>query len=161
MSDRIINIFVAGLGGQGVITATDIIAETAFRMGCDVKKSEVHGMSQRNGSVTSEIRVGPAILSPLIPRGEADYLVCMAEDQTNLHRYMLREGGIVISPANLNGLRLPSPKTLNSALLGVLSNHLDWPEGLWIEAAKARLPEKNIELNLQAFALGRKGTGNA
>lgn len=156
MGNKVINILMAGLGGQGVITASDIVADAAFRMGRDVKKSEVHGMSQRNGSVTSEVRVGDAVLSPLIPRGEADILVSVAEDQTDLHRYMLRPDGVVITPSDLDGVQLPHTKTLNTALLGVLSRHLDWPEDIWIEALLARLPEKLHDINLQAFALGRK-----
>src|SRR5208283_1269990 len=69
------NVVIAGLGGQGVIKASDILSEAAFRSGFEVKKSEIHGMSQRGGSVTSDVRFGPQVLSPMVPPGEADYMV--------------------------------------------------------------------------------------
>ena len=56
MQNRVTNIVIAGLGGQGVLTASDIVADVAFASGREVKKSEVHGMSQRGGSVSSEVR---------------------------------------------------------------------------------------------------------
>ena len=61
---RVTNVIVAGLGGQGVIKASDILADAAFRAGYDVKKAEIHGMSQRGGSVTCDVRFGPQVLSP-------------------------------------------------------------------------------------------------
>ena len=76
MSQRVTNVILAGLGGQGVIKASDILADAAVRAGYDVKKAEVHGMSQRGGSVTSDVRFGPRVLSPMIPRGEADFWWC-------------------------------------------------------------------------------------
>ena len=87
---KIINVVIAGLGGQGVITASDILADAAFRAGRDVKKSELHGMSQRGGSVTSEVRFGTQVFSPMIPRGEADFLVVLAGDQIEPNRHALR-----------------------------------------------------------------------
>jgi len=74
---RVTNVVLAGLGGQGVIKASDILAEAALRAGLDVKKSEIHGMSQRGGSVTSDVRFGPKVLSPMVPAGEADFLVVL------------------------------------------------------------------------------------
>jgi indolepyruvate ferredoxin oxidoreductase beta subunit len=67
MSNRVTNIVLGGLGGQGVLTASDILADAAFRAGFDVKKSELHGMSQRGGSVSSDVRYGPRVLSPMVP----------------------------------------------------------------------------------------------
>ena len=64
MSDRVINIVVAGLGGQGVLKASDILTEAAFAAGWDVKKADVHGMSQRGGSVRSDVRFGPRVYQP-------------------------------------------------------------------------------------------------
>ena len=60
---KTINIIVAGLGGQGVLKASDIVAEAVFAAGFDVKKSEVHGMSQRGGSVSSEVRYGEDVIN--------------------------------------------------------------------------------------------------
>lgn len=87
-----INVVIAGLGGQGVLKASDIVAEVAFRAGLDVKKSEIHGMSQRGGSVTSDVRFGSQVFSPMVPEGEADYLVVLAEDQVEVNRAALRSG---------------------------------------------------------------------
>ena len=75
MNKDVTNVVVAGLGGQGVLTASDILAEAAFAAGYDVKKSELHGMSQRGGSVTSDVRFGEAVLSPMVSAGEADFLL--------------------------------------------------------------------------------------
>lgn len=73
--DRVTNILVAGIGGQGVMTAAEILSQTALAQGYDVKKTEVAGMAQRGGVVTSHVRFGPKVLSPAIPPGEADILV--------------------------------------------------------------------------------------
>jgi indolepyruvate ferredoxin oxidoreductase, beta subunit len=75
---RVVNIVIAGLGGQGVLKASDIIAEAALHAGFDVKKSEVHGMSQRGGSVTSDVRFGVEVFSPMVPPGEADFLLVLS-----------------------------------------------------------------------------------
>ena len=69
------NIMVCGVGGQGVILFSNIISELALAAGLDVKKSEVHGMAQRGGSVTSHIRYAPKVFSPLIEEGSADLIV--------------------------------------------------------------------------------------
>ena len=100
------NIVIAGLGGQGVLKASDIVAEVAFRAGLDVKKSEIHGMSQRGGSVTSDVRFGERVYSPMVPPGEADYLVVLSPDQVEPNRWQLREGGTLITPERDSGERL-------------------------------------------------------
>ncbi len=69
------NILVCGVGGQGVILFSNIISELAMTAGLDVKKSEVHGMAQRGGSVTTHIRYAPKVFSPLIEEGTADIMV--------------------------------------------------------------------------------------
>ena len=66
---RVTSVVFAGLGGQGVIKASDILADAACRAGHDVKKAEIHGMSQRGGSVSSDVRFGAEVLSPMVPRG--------------------------------------------------------------------------------------------
>ncbi len=68
------NILVAGVGGQGVILASDIMSEVFMEAGYDVKKSEVHGMAMRGGIVTSHFRFGKKVYSPLIKEGEVDIL---------------------------------------------------------------------------------------
>ena len=116
-----VNVIIAGLGGQGVIKASDILSEAAFRAGFEVKKSEIHGMSQRGGSVTSDVRFGPQVLSPMVPPGEADFLVVLAPDQVEVNRGQLRPGGVLIAPDLVDPARLTNRKSFNVALLGALS----------------------------------------
>ena len=154
-TNEVTNVIIAGLGGQGVLKASDILAETVFQAGFDVKKSEVHGMSQRGGSVCSDVRFGKTVFSPMVPPGEADYLVVLAADQIEPNRSMLRPGGMLIHPGLVDAARLANRKSFNIALLGVLSHHLDIPEAFWLAAIRTQLPEKVQAVNHQAFTLGR------
>lgn len=155
-TNDVTNILFAGIGGQGVLKASDICADAAFRAGFDVKKSELHGMSQRGGSVSSDVRFGRSVASPMIPAGEADVLVVLEETQVDLNRPQLRDGGALVVCTQIDEGRLANRKALNVALLGVLSRHLPQiPEQAWKDAIAANLPEKVLEANLQAFALGR------
>jgi indolepyruvate ferredoxin oxidoreductase beta subunit len=149
------NIIIAGLGGQGVLTASDIIADVALHAGLDVKKSELHGMSQRGGSITSDVRFGREVFSPMVPAGEADFLVVVEPDQLSVNAAALSPSGIIVEPSQFPAEKLRNKKSLNVALLGALSRHLDFPEEAWIAAIRRRLPEKLVEVNLEAFALGR------
>src|SRR5450631_3332878 len=103
MNSNVTNVVVAGLGGQGVLKASDIIADVAFLAGLDVKKSEIHGMSRRGGSVSSDVRFGPLVFSPMVPEGEADYLLVLEEAQVEVNRAMLKPGGVLIDPTALHG----------------------------------------------------------
>jgi indolepyruvate ferredoxin oxidoreductase beta subunit len=150
------NVVVAGLGGQGVIKASDILADAALRSGLDVKKAEVHGMSQRGGSVTSDVRFGGKVLSPMVTRGEADFLVVLAPSEVEVTRAMLRPGGLLLSPDLISEAELPNKRSLNIALLGALSVHLDLPAVTILDAMKAALPERLHAVNERAFELGRK-----
>ena len=150
----VVNVIIAGLGGQGVIKASDILADAAFRAGLDVKKAEVHGMSQRGGSVTSDVRFGSEVLSPMVPHGEADFLVVIEPREIEVNRAMLRPGGVLIQPEAVDLDRLPNKRSVNVALLGALAAHLDVPKALWIEAMKAALPERLHAVNEAAFELG-------
>jgi indolepyruvate ferredoxin oxidoreductase, beta subunit len=154
---KVTNVVVAGLGGQGVIKASDILADVAFRAGLDVKKAEVHGMSQRGGSVSTDVRFGQEVLSPMVPAGEADYLVVLAPDQVENNRPVLKDGGVLVAPGDVKEADLMNKRSANVALLGVLSRHLAFSEGLWVEAIKASLPEALHASNLQAFEVGRRG----
>lgn len=155
MLSRIVNIVVAGLGGQGVLKASDIIAEVAFQSGLDVKKSEIHGMSQRGGSVSSDVRFGPQVFSPMVPEGEADYLIVLDPSEIERNRALLALGGTLIEPGLLSGRKLPGPKNLNIALLGLISRRLDFPEDAWRDAIRRLLPAKLHAANLEAFRIGR------
>lgn len=74
-NDKVTNIFLSGVGGQGTILASNILAEVFLKAGYDVKKAEVHGMAQRGGDVTTHFRFGKEVHSPLIKEGDADYLI--------------------------------------------------------------------------------------
>jgi indolepyruvate ferredoxin oxidoreductase beta subunit len=152
----VINVVLAGLGGQGVVKASDILADAAFLAGLDVKKSEIHGMSQRGGSVTSEVRFGPQVFSPMVPPGEADYLLVLTADQVDVHRRQLRAGGTLIEPALVDPAVLPHPRSLNVLMLGILSRRLAIPESAWQEALTRNLPPKLHEVNRRAFAAGKE-----
>lgn len=76
MSD-VFNVLMAGVGGQGIVLASDILAEAALRKGMDVKKSEIHGMAVRGGPVFSHVRFGERVHAPVISEGEADILFAL------------------------------------------------------------------------------------
>jgi indolepyruvate ferredoxin oxidoreductase beta subunit len=155
-TNNVINVVIAGLGGQGALKASGIVAGAAFLAGLDVKKSEIHGMSQRGGSVTSDVRFGPQVFSPMVPPGEADFLVVLAPSQEENNRWQLRPGGTLIPPDLVDETALRSKKCLNVALLGALSALLDLPEEHWLAAIRGNLPEKLHPMNLDAFQIGRR-----
>jgi len=157
MRGQLTNVVVAGLGGQGVIKAADILAGVALRAGFDVKKSEIKGMSQRGGSVMSDVRFGDAVLSPMVPPGEADYLLVLEPTQVDPHKHYLKPGGTLITPEAVGAGRLPNRKTLNVALLGALSAHLPLPEAGWLEVLREAFPIDFFDANRQAFLTGRSG----
>jgi len=157
MGEKVTNVVFAGLGGQGVLKASDILAEAVFHSGFDVKKSEIHGMSQRGGSVSSDVRFGQEVFSPMIPKGQADFLVVLAAEQIETNQAVLKPGGTLIAPDAVSEEMLPHPRTINIALLGVLSRHLSIPEETWLATVKASLPENLHEINERAFRLGRTG----
>jgi indolepyruvate ferredoxin oxidoreductase beta subunit len=107
MSDanKVTNILVVGIGGQGVMTATEILAEAAISLGHDVKKTEVAGMAQRGGVVSSHLRFGPKVLSPQIAPGEADLIVGFEAAEALRWCHTLRPGGLVL----MNTARLVPP----------------------------------------------------
>jgi indolepyruvate ferredoxin oxidoreductase, beta subunit len=152
---KVTNVVVAGLGGQGVLKASDIAADAAFRAGLDVKKSELHGMSQRGGSVSSDVRFGGEVFSPMVPAGEADFLVLLDSGQLEPNRFVLRPGGILVEPGMIELAALASRRSLNVALIGALSSWLDIPERYWLDAIRASLNESLHTANLAAFQAGR------
>jgi indolepyruvate ferredoxin oxidoreductase beta subunit len=156
MSSKVFNVVVAGLGGQGVLKGTDILAAVALRAGYDVKKSEIKGMSQRGGSVTGDVRFGQEVFSPMVPAGEADFLLVLEPTQVDPNRHLLRGAGRIITPEVIDESALPHRRTLNVALLGALSAHLPMAEQEWLEALRAGFDEAFFEGNRTAFLLGRK-----
>jgi len=95
--DATTSVLFAGVGGQGVLLASDVLAEAALAAGHDVKKSEVHGMSQRGGAVVSHVRFGERVHSPLIPEGEADALLAMEQLEALRWLHAVGPNGVVIA----------------------------------------------------------------
>jgi len=96
LATRTLNVLLAGIGGQGVLTAAELLAEAAVGAGYDVKKSEVHGMAQRGGVVTSHVRIGRKVYSPIISSGEVDLLLAFEEAEALRWRSEVRSGGTLI-----------------------------------------------------------------
>jgi indolepyruvate ferredoxin oxidoreductase beta subunit len=95
MSDMT-NFLLVGVGGQGILTASDIVAEVGLAIGLDAKKSEVHGFSQRGGVVESHVRWGPAVASPLAEKGTVDVLLAFETLEAARWIDWLRPGGTVL-----------------------------------------------------------------
>jgi indolepyruvate ferredoxin oxidoreductase beta subunit len=109
MSNKVINILISGVGGQGILLASEILSEVLMLAGFDVKKNEIHGMSQRGGSVVSHIRYGKKVYSSIIPEGQADVLLGFELLETYRYLPLVRKGGSVLT----NNLQIfPPPVTL-------------------------------------------------
>jgi indolepyruvate ferredoxin oxidoreductase beta subunit len=186
---KVKNILLAGVGGQGILLASEVISEVMLLAGLDVKKNEIHGMSQRGGSVVSHVRYGEKVYSSIIPEGEVDILFSFELLETCRYLPLLRKNGrVVVSdwqiappgvargvqtyPKNLtekicqqfpasvvvDGLNLAlsagNAKTVNTVLLGALSNILPFERELWLEALHKMIPARLMDVNLKAFELG-------
>lgn len=167
-ANKVINVVISGLGGQGVLKASDILGDVVFAAGYDVKKSEVHGMSQRGGSVSTDVRFGDKVFSPMVPVGEADYLVVLDSTQVEPNIHKLSKDGTLICPKTILGEdkgipdlkndkeSLLSRRNFNVAMIGALSKHIsEIPEEDWLNAVFKNLPEKLHHLNRQVFIIGR------
>lgn len=108
---RTTNIIITGVGGQGVIMASYVLGQAALADGFDVKQSEVHGMSQRGGSVLSHLRFGPKVWSPLVAQGTADLLLSFEALEALRYINWLRPGGMLV----YNTLKV-NPSTVSSGL---------------------------------------------
>lgn len=105
------NLLFAGVGGQGVVLASEVLALVAAAEGYDVKQGEVHGAAQRGGAVVSHIRFGERVYSPLNLRGQADVLAAFEKLEAVRHAHYLKPGGVVI----INDHRI-EPTYLNTAV---------------------------------------------
>ena len=116
------NLFLAGVGGQGILLAGEILCIVFMEEGLDVKKSEVHGMAQRGGSVTSHVRCGPRVFSPLIPEGQADILMGFEALEALRWLHFLKEEGVLlvnrqeINPTTVTSGRMDYPKKIYGAI---------------------------------------------
>ena len=147
---KVTNVMFAGIGGQGIIRASDMLTEAAFRMGCDVKKSELHGMSQRGGSVSSDVRFGEKVASPMIPAGEADYMIAVSADQIEVCAAFLNENTVIIRDEDIPE-EYRASRMMNIAMLGVLNRYLAFPEELWIDLIRKNFSGTVAEENITAF----------
>ncbi len=93
---NVFNILISGVGGQGVLLTSKVIAEAALLAGLDVKQSEVHGMAQRGGSVLSQVRFGDTVFSPIVSEGEADLLIGFEPLETARYLHFLKDEGVVV-----------------------------------------------------------------
>lgn len=188
-----VNVTLVGVGGQGILLTSEILGRAAALAGFDVKKSEVHGMSQRGGSVTSQVRFGRHVYSPVIPFGETDVLVAFEKLEAVRCFALLSPGGkalvdvreivpVTVSSgqqvpvADQDGVlarlyegravytdscavarKLGNMRTSNMVIAGALSMMLDIPGECWVDAIKARLPEKIRDINIRAFEEGCAG----
>jgi len=184
------SILLAGVGGQGILRASDILSLVMIEAGYDARKSEVHGMAQRGGSVTSHVRYGKKVYSPIAKKGDVDILVSFEKLETLRYLDFLKpEGKVIINdeeiyplsvnlgeaeyPENVvdsvktyfkdikvvNASEMASKagniRTVNTAILGVLSLYLDIGTDLWENVLRKSFPEKIFKQNLNAFNSGR------
>jgi indolepyruvate ferredoxin oxidoreductase beta subunit len=148
---EITNVLFAGVGGQGIILASKILAKCAFVSGYMVKESELHGMAQRGGSVTSHVRFGEEVYSPLIHRGKADFLVAMEELEGLRYAYYLKPNGRVIlnqrriMPSSIKPDSVPYPEDVKSQL-EAMGFHVDEVNALEIAKNLGNPKGENIIL---------------
>jgi len=147
---RKVNFLLAGVGGQGTILASDVLAAVGMHMGLDAKKSEVHGMAQRGGSVTSHVRWGARVYSPLVGSGEADIFLAFEKLETLRHIEMLRPGGLVL----INDHAIPP--------LSVSSGNDRYPDDARIKAVVSSVTSRYYFVPAVALAesLGNARTNN-
>ena len=116
---KTVNVSLVGVGGQGIILTADIRAKTAALAGLDVKKSEIHGMAQRGGSVTSQVRFGSSVASPIIQEGTADILVSFDKVEALRNSGILSKGGtalvndLYLVPVTVSSGQQKSPEDLD------------------------------------------------
>ncbi len=123
------NILLTGVGGQGTITAAKMLTQGLLEQGYDVKMSEIHGMSQRGGSVTSQVKYSKeGVMSPVIEKGTADIIISFEEMEALRNLDYLRDGGKVV----VNEVRIPS--------MTVLTGEEDYPDDV-IETIRSLVPD--------------------
>ena len=144
---RSVNILAVGVGGQGIIRLSDILAECAFQAGYDVKKSEIHGLSQRGGSVTSHIRWGKKVYTPVIMDGTADFLLALEELEALRYAHRVRPEGTIL----VNDFSVP-PVTV---VMGAAA----YPEDLYDQLA-SYAGVQQIDASSMAHELGNVRASN-
>ncbi|MEJ5202102.1 MAG: indolepyruvate oxidoreductase subunit beta [Anaerolineales bacterium] len=148
-----VNILLVGVGGQGTILASNILAELGLRLGLDVKQAEIHGMSQRGGSVVSHLRWGEKVFSPIIPPGEADILLAFEKLEAARFSDHLRPGGIAlindhsINPMTVSAGLVEYPDHAQiQGILNHVTGHIYWINGLKIAEELGNTRTANVVL---------------
>jgi indolepyruvate ferredoxin oxidoreductase, beta subunit len=126
-NDRVYNVLIVGVGGQGIILVSDVLSKVAAKAGYEVKKNEIHGMAQRGGSVSSHVRFGKTVCSPIIGQGEADVMISFEQIETIRYWPLLAEDGKVI----VNDHKILPP--------AVFTGKQDYPAGV-LDAIKEKVP---------------------
>ncbi|HNT36205.1 MAG TPA: indolepyruvate oxidoreductase subunit beta [bacterium] len=155
-SQESFQVIFAGVGGQGVLLASEITALVAFEEGLDVKKSEVHGMSQRGGSVVSHVRMGERVFSPLISKGQGDALVAFEASESCRYEAFLKPDAVRIDPSSISMEALPHPRTANIFIVGCLARLLPFQQRTWEKVISEMVHPNTLEMNLEAFRRGLK-----
>jgi indolepyruvate ferredoxin oxidoreductase, beta subunit len=153
MEKLTLNFVLVGVGGQGTILASDVLAELGLKLGYDVKKAEVHGMSQRGGSVVSHLRWGLQVYAPVIARGEADYLIAFEKLEAVRFIDLLKPGGTVlvndtsIAPATVSAgsAIYPADDALQAALAAAQAKAV-WIKGMEIAEGLGNSKAANVVL---------------
>lgn len=135
------NILLVGVGGQGTILVSKILSTGLMEAGYDVKMSEIHGMAQRGGSVSTQVRFGKEVFSPIIGVGEADILVSFETMETLRWLDFLKPDGVVV----INDYKIPSAP--------ILMGKVDYPQGI-IELIQTKAETKVINAGEIAETLG-------
>lgn len=131
---KTMNVSLVGVGGQGILLTSDILAKTANLAGLDVKKSEIHGMAQRGGSVISQVRFGEKVYSPIITDGTSDLLVSFERLEALRWRHLLSSSGRVLindmnmTPVTVSSGQQPAVTDLDARLKA------EYPTALYIDA---------------------------
>lgn len=146
MSD-VKNVLLAGVGGQGIILASKILAMGLMDAGYDVKMSEVHGMAQRGGSVTTQVRFGKEVSSPIIGVGQADILVSMELMEAGRWLEFVKPDGKVV----INDYKIPSAPILTGAA--------EYPTGI-VEELKGKINTQVVKASQMAEEIGNPKTMN-
>lgn len=141
------NILLVGVGGQGIILASKILSKGLIDAGYDVKMSEVHGMAQRGGSVTTQVRYGKKVYSPIIGKGQADIIVAFEEMEAMRWIDYLRPNGKLV----INDYKIPS--------VPILIGATEYPKGI-IEELKEKADTTVINAAEIAKELGNIRTQN-
>lgn len=141
------NILLCGVGGQGIILASKILSAGLIKAGYDVKMSEVHGMAQRGGSVTTQVRYGEKVYSPIIGKGQADVLVSFETMETPKWLDFVKPSGKVV----INAYEIPSAV--------ILSGAAEYPQGV-IEDVASKVDTTVFKAAELAEALGNIKTMN-